>query len=90
MEDKKVVITWVSLSNGSRVSSPVVLFPWNDSDHGLCEKVYSDTNLYSGEFWEKLEKWLPQDRSHTALSIGDSVSIDGKVYVCDDFGFTAK
>lgn len=90
MEHKKVVITWVSISDGSKVSSPVILFPWADSDHALCEKVYSDTNMYAGSFWAELERWLPEDRSHTALSIGDSVSIDGSVYVCDDFGFTAK
>ena len=88
--NKKVVVTWVSISDGSQVSSPVILFPWSESDHGLCEKVYADTNMYAGEFWNLLESYLPEDRSHTALSIGDYVAIDGNVYVCDDFGFTAK
>lgn len=57
------------------------------SDLELCEKVFRDTNLYSGELWDALQVAIPAERSHTALSIGDKVEIDGRVYVCGEVGF---
>lgn len=56
------------------------------TDQAICEMVFRDTNLYSGTFWEWLQP-LPEDRTHTALSVGDTVAIDDRVWKCADFGF---
>jgi hypothetical protein len=49
--------------------------------------LFRDTNTYSGDFWSVLEPALPADRSHTALSIGDEVSLDGITYRCEPIGW---
>ena len=49
--------------------------------------VYQQTNLYSGNLWNIIEPKLSEFRTHTALSIGDEIKIDGQVYICSDFGF---
>ena len=55
----------------------------NDTLNLIC----ADTNLYQGFFWNLIEKDLPANRTHTALSIGDEVEVNGQVYVVGDFGF---
>jgi hypothetical protein len=52
----------------------------------LCEFLFRDTNTYSGNFWTLLQP-LPEERTHTAMSVGDEVTIDGKTYRCEDIGF---
>jgi hypothetical protein len=56
------------------------------ADEMLCEFVFRDTNTYSGSLWDLLQP-LPESRTHTALSVGDTVEIDGRVWKCADFGF---
>jgi hypothetical protein len=53
----------------------------------ICEHLFRDTNLYQGSWWTLLQP-LPEDRTHTALSVGDEVTIDGQVYRCEDIGFS--
>jgi hypothetical protein len=53
----------------------------------VCEMVYRDTNLYCGTVWDALQPVLPTDRTHTALSEGDHVTVDGDRYRCAEFGF---
>jgi|688.fasta_scaffold494109_3 hypothetical protein len=55
----------------------------------LCEKVFRDTNLYEGDLWDILEPVLPDNgkRTHTALSVGDTVEVDGNLYLCDHIGW---
>ena len=57
------------------------------SDHDIAEHVFMNTNTYSGAVWYAIEKLLPTNRSHTALSMGDLVEIDGRVYRCEAVGF---
>ena len=59
------------------------------NDITLCEKVFRDTNLYEGDLWDILEPVLPDNskRTHTALSVGDTVEIDGNLYLCDHIGW---
>lgn len=52
----------------------------------LCEFLFRDTNTYSGSFWTLLQP-LPEKRTHTAMSVGDEVTIDGRTYRCMDIGF---
>jgi hypothetical protein len=52
----------------------------------ICEMLFRDTNLYKGELWNLLQP-LPEDRTHTAMSVGDEVTINGTTYRCADMGF---
>lgn len=49
--------------------------------------VYRVTNLYSGNLWDIIQPKLSPTRTHTALSVGDEIEIDGQVYIVADFGF---
>lgn len=49
--------------------------------------VYQQTNTYQGNLWSIIEPKLSPFRTHTALSIGDEIEVDGQVYICADFGF---
>ena len=53
----------------------------------FLEVVYRVTNTYSGELWKIIEPKLSATRTHTSISIGDEIEIDGQVYICADFGF---
>ena len=55
-------------------------------DEQICEILFRDTNLYEGAAWEMLQP-LPEKRTHTALSVGDYVVIDGRTYRCASFGW---
>ena len=63
-------------------------FDLHENDLSFCERVFANTNTYQGQVWSALEPHLPATRSHTALSVGDLVSIDGRTYRCADLGFT--
>jgi hypothetical protein len=61
-------------------------------DTEILELLFEQTNLYSGDVWSKyFEGKMPANRSHTALSVGDLVTIerneDKSVYVCQDLGW---
>lgn len=58
-----------------------------ESDLQLCELVFAETNTYSGSLWDRIEPLLPETRTHTALSVGDLVRIDDRVYKCASVGF---
>lgn len=57
-----------------------------DHDYAICEKIWSNMNQYQGEIWEAMQP-LPNPRPHTAMSVGDEITIDGRKYRCEDFGF---
>jgi dTDP-4-dehydrorhamnose reductase len=65
--------------------SRVVRVEGNDP-YEICEEIFKQTNLYDGEIWEALHP-LPARRSHTALSVGDVIIINGDRYICRDMGF---
>lgn len=54
----------------------------------VCEAVFHDTNVQSGAIWDKVKPVLPERRTHTSLSVGDYVIVDGVVFRCDDIGFS--
>jgi hypothetical protein len=57
-------------------------------DESICEKAFRDTNTYSGELWDALQP-LPVGRTHTSLSVGDEVTVDGRTYRCASEGWEA-
>lgn len=97
-----VRVSWKAFSDPRRAEANLKVFPVtsaavqipefnNLKDSEILNKVYQDTNLYNGEFWNYLEDVLPKDRSHTALSIGDEVTISrsnqSRVYRCAETGW---
>ncbi len=61
-------------------------------DEEILELLFEQTNLYTGDVWNKyFEGKMPEDRSHTSLSVGDRVVIerndDRSEYVCRMIGW---
>jgi hypothetical protein len=93
----QIKITWQAFGNSPQrnrfVSS--VEFKFNHigskiTDQKLCDKIYQDTNLYSGLIWDIVEPLLSPTRTHTALSVGDEIQINENAYIVADFGFIKK
>ena len=89
----KVKITWKAFGDkpeiGRFVSSVEfeTEFAVEDTDK-FCEVVFHVTNTQSGNLWSIIQPLLSETRTHTSISIGDEIEIDGVVYICADFGFT--
>ena len=99
----KIKITWKAFGNQPErerfVSSvEVELVNQVSDDFRICEAIFKVTNLQGelAEFgaslteinlWETIKSKLSPTRTHTSLSIGDEVEIDGRAYVCADLGF---
>ena len=60
-------------------------FGWTAED--ICEKVFRDTNVYNGDMWDIIEPLLSGERTHTAISVGDTVEVDGVAYRCAPAGW---
>jgi len=74
------------------------LYDITDSNEVILNSIYKATNLQSelADFgakpfeiylWKVIEPRLASDRTHTSISVGDEIEIDGQVYVCADFGW---
>ncbi len=91
----KIKITWKAFGDkpeiGRFISSVEIQLPEVVSktvtDEHICEQIYKQTNLYQGPVWDIIQPLLSATRTHTSLSVGDEVEIDGVGYVCADFGF---
>ena len=99
----KIKVTWKAFGNRieqSRYVSSVdfELLDTNPSHEVLLNAIYKATNLQDelADFgakaldiylWKVIEPRLASDRTHTSLSIGDEIEIDGQVYVCADIGW---
>jgi hypothetical protein len=90
----KVKITWKAFGDkperGRFISSVEfeTEFVINDENRDkFFNVVYAQTNTYAGNFWNIIEPKLSATRTHTAISVGDEIEIDGQVYICADFGF---
>ena len=92
-----ITITWKAFSteeNNRPITSASVDVYYNAeviSHTQVCDIVFEQTNLYTGSLWNKLEPVLPANRTHTALSIGDEVTITNGdtsfTYRCSAFGW---
>lgn len=79
-----VRITWKAF--GDPTSATI---EWNDTDaQNVCNQAFRDTNLYEGSLWDALEPHLPEDRTHTALSVGDEIEVAGVTYRCEGMGWS--
>jgi hypothetical protein len=90
----KVKITWKAFGDkpeiGRFISSVEfeTEFKVEEADvNKFLEVVYHNTNTYAGNLWQIIEPKLSATRTHTSISIGDEIEIDGQVYICADFGF---
>jgi hypothetical protein len=86
---KNIVVTWKGFgAHGDReVTSVSIQAVSTETDLQLCERLFRDTNLYQGQLWDLIEPNLSPKRTHTALSVRDEVSIDGRRYVCAGIGW---
>lgn len=72
---------------GDHFDVPVPVPGCFDADpHTLLEALFKETNLYEGPFWDRLD--LPANRRHTALSVGDEISINDTTYRCQPVGWS--
>jgi hypothetical protein len=92
----KVKITWKSFGDnpdaGLFVSSVEFDYDFGFEegeykDLSICEYLFANTNLYKGGAWDIIQPLLSDTRTHTSLSIGDEVEIDGVTYICANMGF---
>lgn len=88
-----ITITWKAFGNrqNRQVSSVTIEVP-NDFvapqfHTSILNDIYKDTNFYRGFYWNLIQPQLSPTRTHTSLSIGDEITIDGQTYVCADFGW---
>jgi len=90
----QVKVTWKAFGNKPEINRYISFvefeteFQIDESNvDKFLEVVYHNTNTYSGNLWEVIEPKLSAFRTHTAISVGDEIEIDGQVYICADFGF---
>lgn len=99
----KITVSWVAfahqaetLKQANKIPDAKLAFeteiPAAMFDTEILELLFEQTNLYAGDVWSKyFEGKMPENRSHTALSVGDMVTIerdgDKSVYVCQDLGW---
>lgn len=61
------------------------------SDLEICERLFACTNTQqrdNGFMLSASERVrFPRERSHSSMSVGDVVVVEGRVYVCAAFGF---
>jgi hypothetical protein len=60
------------------------------NDKQICEQIFKQTNTYQGPIWDVIQPKMSETRTHTAISVGDEIVIDGREYICADFGFIKK
>jgi hypothetical protein len=57
------------------------------TDLEICEAIYRQTHGCTGELWDAIAPALPTECSHSSLSLGDDVIIDGRRYRFHVTGF---
>jgi hypothetical protein len=88
MPFKNIRIKWSAFAkHGEPTRSCVIQVDTDASDIDICNALFSETNKYMGPLWDLIEPIMPEDRSHTALSIGDEVEIDGRSYLVEPVGW---
>jgi hypothetical protein len=83
-----ITVTWKAFSKDGNYASKTIetSTTLGVQPEMICEFIFRDTNTYQGSFWTLLQP-LPENRTHTALSVGDEVTIDGRTFRCADIGF---
>lgn len=55
-------------------------------DEPILERLFEETNLYQGPLWDAMQP-LPEERTHTSISVGDYATIDDRMYRCASLGW---
>lgn len=55
-------------------------------DEPILERLFEETNLYQGPLWDAMQP-LPEERTHTSISVGDYVTVDDRMYRCASLGW---
>lgn len=90
----KIKITWKTFGDKPQINRYISSVEFDlaltnpNTDEEIMDALYAQTNLYSGTLWNKIEPLLAPTRTHTALSVGDEIAIDGRTYKVADCGFT--
>lgn len=88
MAMKTVEIVWKAFEAlGEETHSCKIQVDADIDNRDLCNDIFKDTNVYEGKYWDLIEKVMPEERSHTALSVGDELIIDGTYYRVEPFGW---
>jgi hypothetical protein len=89
-----LTITWKAFANSHILSDRITSATINvapvtpsESVYDLLSQVFHDTNTYNGKLWELLQPVLPDNRTHTALSVGDEVTINNRTFRCAPIGW---
>lgn len=80
----QVTITWKAFGDATSATFDV---PDNGDAIDICDMLFRQTNLYEGYAWNILEPLLPENRTHTALSVGDEITVNGVTYRCEPIGW---
>ena len=64
-----------------------IINPNGIMDLVILDIIFRDTNVYEGFMWNIIQPKLSPLRTHTALSVGDEIEIDGRVYRCENIGW---
>ena len=90
----KVKITWKAFGDKPQIGQFIssvefeTEFKIDESNvDKFVEVVYHSTNTKSGNLWSIIQPKLSATRTHTSISVGDEIEINGQVYICADFGF---
>ena len=90
----KIKITWKAFGDRPEANRYISAVEFDitltnpNTDEEIMDALYAQTNLYSGMLWNEIEPLLAPTRTHTALSVGDEIAIDGRTYKVADCGFT--
>ena len=81
---RTVKITWKAFG---RATSAEIALESTLEPEVICDMTYRATNLYEGAVWDLIEPVLDARRTHTALSVGDEVEVDGVIFRCERIGW---
>ena len=91
LKRKNITIYWNAFTKSENSEHDKFGFWWEldetKTDFEICEDIFQQTNLYKGEVFELIAQCATKERSHTALSVGDHIAINGRMYRVNSFGF---
>lgn len=81
---KTVTITWGAFGSPTSATFTTDV---NGTPLEICEQLFRETNKYQGVLWNIVDLLLPEERTHTALSVGDTVQVNDTVFRCAPVGW---
>lgn len=81
---KNVTTIWKAFG---KPTYSVIMIENDMTDLEICEELFKATNLRAGWLWDALQYDLPANRTHTALSVGDEIDVNGSIYRCAGIGW---